>query len=66
MPTTLIAGACRFLLSAISVPAPQWMKVVKIPRVWGWRWGEQPDGIDPQSQIGFKVEEGILMAHVVS
>lgn len=41
------------------------MKVVKTPRVRGWRWGEEPDGIDPQSQMGFKGGgEGILMASV--
>jgi hypothetical protein len=34
------------------------MKVVKPRRVWGWRWGEEPDGINLQSQMGFKgVEE---------
>lgn len=43
------------------------MKVVKIPRVRGWRWGEPPAGIDLQSQMGFKGGgEGILMASVWS
>lgn len=43
------------------------MKVVKTPRVWGWRWGEEPAGIDLQSQMGFKgVGEDTLMVSVVS
>lgn len=30
------------------------MKVVKTSRMRGWRWGEEPAGIHPQSQMGFK------------
>ena len=28
------------------------MEVVKHRRVWGWKWGEEPDGIDPSGPDG--------------
>lgn len=40
------------IIAAISMRAEARMEVVKQRRVWGWRWGEEPDGIDPSGPAG--------------
>lgn len=42
-----LPSALTRIIAAISMRAEARMEVVKQRRGWGWRWGKEPDGIDP-------------------